>query len=115
MTKHDDRVYLQHILDCISHVHNFMGGIPHRFHEVPEVWFATIRALQILSESCMRISDKTKEAMPEIEWHRIKGFRNVLVHDYLGDIDHTIVRNVIEIELPKLEKEAKRMLQELGS
>jgi uncharacterized protein with HEPN domain len=114
MSKHDDRVYLQHILDCINHVHGFTGGIIHMFHEVPQMWFATLRVLQTMSESAMKLSDKTKAAMPGIEWHRIKGFRNILVHDYLGEIDHVIIRKVVEVELPKLEQEAKRMLKELG-
>jgi uncharacterized protein YutE (UPF0331/DUF86 family) len=30
------------------------------------------------------------------------GFKNVLVHDYLGDIDEEIVMNVIKDKLPEL-------------
>jgi uncharacterized protein with HEPN domain len=114
MSKHDDRVYLQHILDSIGHVQNFTQGVIDRFHEMPEKWFATIRALQILSESCTKLSEQTQRNMPDVQWQRIRGFRNILVHDYLGDIDPLIVRKVIEIELPKLQKEAQRMLLELG-
>lgn len=114
MSKHDDRVYLQHILDSIAHVRSFTGGILHMFHDVPEAWFATLRVLQTMSESAMKLSDASKAAMPLVEWHRIRGFRNILVHDYLGEIDPTIIRNVIDIELPKLENEVRRLLKELG-
>jgi len=114
MSKHDDRVYLQHILDSIGHVEQFTVGALAIFHKMPEKWFATIRALQILSESCTKLSNAAKSKMPGVEWHRIKGFRNILVHDYLGEIDPLIVRKVIEIELPKLQKEAQRLLKELG-
>ena len=114
MKPHDDRVYLQHILDSIKHVHDFTDGVMDSFHTMPEKWFATIRALQILSESCTKLSDTTKAQMPTVEWHRIKGFRNILVHDYLGDIDALIVRKVIEIELPKLKNAAENMLHIVG-
>ncbi len=106
---HDDQVYLQHILDCIRMVQSFTAGHMEDFHTAPEKWLATIRALQIMSESATRLSDTTKTSMPEIEWDRIRGFRNLLVHDYLGDIDPMIIRKVIEIELPKLEKAIRRI------
>ena len=109
--RRDDSVYLQHILDSIAHVENFSNGRLERLHELSEPWFATIRALQIMSESATKLSDEAKQAMPEMEWHRIRGFRNILVHDYLGDVDPVIVRSVIEIELPKLKKAVQRTLE----
>lgn len=114
-TSHDDRVYLQHILESIKNVEDFTENNLNDFHEVPMAWFATIRALQIMAESATKISEGNKLKMTGIEWQRIKGFRNILVHDYLGDIDHKIIRAVIEIELPKLKLASKRMLMELGT
>jgi len=37
-----------------------------------------------MAESTQRLSDDLKAAHPQVEWHRIAAFRNVLVHDYLG-------------------------------
>jgi len=45
---------------------------------------AVLRNLQILAESTQRISPELKSAHTEIDWRGISGFRNVLVHDYLG-------------------------------
>jgi uncharacterized protein with HEPN domain len=114
MTSHDDSVYLQHIIDSIAMVGKFTHGVLETFHTLPEKWYATLRALQILSESAVKLSTPSKEAMSSIDWNRIRGFRNILVHDYLGDIDDKIVRKVIEIELPKLDKAARERLKELG-
>lgn len=108
----DDCIYLRHILESIAYIRSFTNEALHSFHEVPETWFATLRVLQTLSESAMHLSDSVKVRMPAIHWHRIRGFRNILVHDYLGDIDPAIVRGVIEIELPKLEQEISRILEE---
>jgi uncharacterized protein with HEPN domain len=94
MTDHDDQVYLSHILQCIVSVGAFSRGMIDTLSEDPKSWHATIRVLQIMAESCVRLSDKAKAAMPEIEWHRLRGFRNVLVHDYLGDIDPQTIQHV---------------------
>jgi uncharacterized protein with HEPN domain len=37
-----------------------------------------------ISESTQRISATRQSNYPEIEWLKIAGFRNVLLHDYLG-------------------------------
>ena len=108
MTKHKDTNYLTHILECIRLIEDFSRGKLATLETQVESWFATTRVLQILAESTMRLSEKTKLAMPEIEWHRIKGFRNILVHDYLGDIDPEVIKSVIEIDLPKLEQAIKK-------
>ena len=45
---------------------------------------AVIRNLQILFESTQKVSESLKQKHPEINWRAIAGFRNILVHDYLG-------------------------------
>jgi Ribonuclease HepT-like len=46
---------------------------------------------------------------PWVEWFKIKGFRNVLVHDYPG-VDLERVWNIIENDLPKLKVAIDKML-----
>jgi uncharacterized protein with HEPN domain len=99
----DDDVYLRHILDCIQDVRMHSGGILESLHEHKVAWDATLRRLQIMAESTTRLSGSIKSQAPHIEWHKIKGFRNVLVHDYLGDVDPVVVRGVITRYLPLLE------------
>jgi uncharacterized protein with HEPN domain len=70
---------------------------------------AIIRNLQVLSESTQRLSDAAKESMSEVDWFKIAGFRNVLVHDYLG-IDIERVWNILEKDLPALKKAVQKML-----
>jgi uncharacterized protein with HEPN domain len=60
---------------------------------------ATLRELQTLAESAQRLSDELKEAHPEVPWESISGFRNVLVHDYLG-IRLERIWEIIERDLP---------------
>jgi len=69
---------------------------------------AVIRNLQTMAESTTRVSDELQEEHPEVDWLKIRGFRNVLVHDYLG-VDLERVWNILENELSKLKNAVEKM------
>jgi uncharacterized protein with HEPN domain len=72
---------------------------------------AVIRNLQTLSESTQKLSDELKMQHPEINWKAISGFRNILVHNYLGlDLDLAQIWTVIENRLPALRGSIDRLL-----
>jgi uncharacterized protein with HEPN domain len=62
-----------------------------------------------MAESSQRLSDAVKELEPTIDWRAISGFRNILVHDYLGGIDIELIWQVIETELPVLKKALQKV------
>jgi uncharacterized protein with HEPN domain len=62
---------------------------------------AVERNLQIIGEAANHLSSEITEAHPEIAWPQIRGFRNILVHQYFG-IDVDVIRDVIETHLPPL-------------
>lgn len=80
----DDRVYLDHILDCIDWISRFTEEGAEVFSKNRKTQSAVLRGLQTLSESTQRLSDEFKERHPEVPWQNIAGFRNILVHGYLG-------------------------------
>ena len=61
---------------------------------------AVIRNFEIIGEAANRLPETFKEKHPEIDWHRIRGFRNRIVHDYFG-IDYSIVWQIKETFLPE--------------
>jgi len=64
---------------------------------------AVIRNLQVMTESTQRISDAFKKQHPKVDWRALAGFRNVLVHDYLG-VDKDRVWQIVEHDLPELKR-----------
>lgn len=62
---------------------------------------AVVRNFEIIGEASNRIDPDFKDSNPEIEWNRIRGFRNRIVHDYFG-IDYEIVWSIIESYLDEL-------------
>lgn len=54
-----------------------------------------------MTESCQRLSQELKDRHPEVDWRGLAGFRNILVHDYLG-IDLEIVWELVDQKLSGL-------------
>jgi uncharacterized protein with HEPN domain len=69
---------------------------------------AVMRNLQTLAESSQRLSESAKMTQPKVDWRAIAGFRNVLVHDYLG-LDLDAIWLVIENDLPPLKSALEAM------
>ena len=66
----------------------------------------------IIGEATIFISEETKNKFPEIDWKGIKGFRNIIVHEYFG-ISVKMVWAVVVKELPKLKIISKKIIEEL--
>ncbi len=62
---------------------------------------AVVRNFEIIGEAANRLPEDLREKYPEIDWHRIRGFRNRIIHDYFG-IDYAIVWKIKETYLPEL-------------
>jgi uncharacterized protein with HEPN domain len=97
----DDRIYLHHVLDCIDRIQRYCLPGEHAFLQEEIIQDAVLRNIQTLAESTQRISDQLKTSHPEIDWRAISGFRNVLVHDYLG-INLVRVWQIVSVHLPLL-------------
>ena len=104
----DDTLYLIHIGECLDKIDLYMAGVDReRFLKSILIQDAVLRNLQVLAESTQRLTDEFKEAHPDVEWYKIAGLRNILVHDYLG-IDIETVWNIVERKLPELKQVIER-------
>ena len=99
-----DKVYIVHMLECIERIENYTGGDQKRFFDDSMLQDAVLRVLQVMAESSQHLSSEAKSQSPEIDWRAISGFRNILVHDYLGGVDLELIWQVVVTELPKLKK-----------
>uniref|UniRef100_UPI00404845FD HepT-like ribonuclease domain-containing protein n=1 Tax=Algoriphagus sp. TaxID=1872435 RepID=UPI00404845FD len=46
---------------------------------------ALVRNFEIIGEASLRIDEDFRFEHPQIEWKKLRGFRNRIVHDYFGD------------------------------
>ncbi len=103
-----DRVLLAHIQECLARIHAYTGVERARFDSSRLVQDAVIRNLQTLAESSQRLSSEIKASEPHVPWRDLGGFRNVIVHGYLG-VDLHAVWLVVEQDLPTLAEAVHRM------
>ena len=62
---------------------------------------SVIRRLLVIAEAARRVSEATRQTLPNIAWQEINGMRNRLVHDY-DDVNLNIVWDVVQFEIPPL-------------
>ncbi len=107
----DPALYIEHILKSIDLIEKFTNNMS-KENFVADVmrYDAVLYNLQTISESTQKLPQSIKDRNSYIPWKDISGFRNILVHDYLGDIDDNIVWLVITTWLPLL-KEAMIEIQ----
>ena len=104
----NDQQRLDDILEAIERIEKYSSRGRSVFddNELIQTW--TVHHLQIIGEAVRSLSDDFKNNHPEIEWNKIKGMRNILVHHYFG-IDKDIVWAVIEKDIPFLKKSLRKV------
>jgi uncharacterized protein with HEPN domain len=108
----DDKLYLIHICECIERIQEYTSAGKDHFMGDLKTQDAVLRNLQTLGDSVKNISDALKSNYPKIEWKRIAGFRDILVHDYMG-VNLDRVWTVVESHLPALKQSIEAIQQSL--
>jgi uncharacterized protein with HEPN domain len=105
------KVILEDIIEEIERIKRFTQGIEeyNDFVENEVVFYAVLKALENIGESVKQIPNDKRELYP-IEWKKIAGLRDILIHEYFG-IDAEIIWEVIKKKLPELEKAVKFLLE----
>lgn len=103
-----DALYLAHILACIARIETYTEAGRDAFLADEKTQDAVLRNLHTLAESTQRLSDGTKAGEPQVDWRAIAGFRNVIVHDYMG-VSLDGVWAIVSDDLPVLQQHVRRM------
>lgn len=108
-----DKARLNHILDAINAIEEYTTEVSFEdFTRSSEKTFATVKQFEIIGEAANRISEETRNLDKEIEWAKIIGLRNIMVHDYYI-IDHSVIWEIIEDELIKLKTQIKNLIERI--
>jgi uncharacterized protein with HEPN domain len=104
MSKRTPELLIEDVLEAAKKIRAYTKGLSlDKFVHDEKTIDAVIRNFEIIGEASNRLPDEYRAKHPEIEWDRIIGFRNRIVHDYFG-IDHSIVWNIIQKYIPDLIK-----------
>jgi len=107
MSKRTPQLLLEDILQSANKILAYTKGFSYeQFLGDEKTIDAVIRNFEIIGEAANRLPEEIRDQHPNIDWHRIKGFRNRIVHDYMG-IDYNIVWSIKENFLQVLIKEVQ--------
>jgi len=95
----DDCLYLIHIMERIRRIEEYTGEGREAFLSSPLYQDAVCRNLEVIGEAAKHISDRLKDAHPEVPWRQITGLRDLLIHRYMG-VDLEEVWNIVAVDLP---------------
>lgn len=70
---------------------------------------AVVRNLEIIGEAVKKIDKDFKSKHKDIDWQKISGMRDVLIHNYMG-VDNVIVWRVIKNRLPELKRAIHKII-----
>jgi uncharacterized protein with HEPN domain len=102
MSKRDTILLLDDMLQAATKIKRYVSDLDYEsFISDDKTMDAVVRNFEIIGEAANRIDSEFQNNNPEIEWKRIRGFRNRIVHEYFG-IDYEIVWEIIESYLDEL-------------
>ena len=106
----DYKVYLDDILQSIDKIHMYAEGMTwQKFAKDPKTQDAIVRNLEIIGEAVKKVPPEVQEMSPKIEWKKMAGLRDILIHEYSG-VDLEIVWDVVANKLPPLYQEGQRVI-----
>ena len=113
MTNHEDLPYINHILDAVNDIEESVKNLTEdQFAKNKDAKEANIRRIEVIGEAVKNISRDFKEKHKEIEWNKIAGMRDVLIHHYFG-VNLKNVWKVIKEDLPSLKQKILKIKEEL--
>lgn len=108
----DYRVYLEDMLEAITNINNYTASMTlETFCADRRTIDAVVRNLEIIGEATKRIPKDIKAKYYAVEWQKIVGLRNILIHQYFG-IDLEIIWDIVRNKLPKFEEQIRNIYKE---
>lgn len=105
----DVNVFLDDIVEACNRVNRYTSGLSfEQFRSDEKTIDAVVRNLEVIGEAAKKLPDHTREKM-RVEWKRIAGLRDVLIHEYFG-IDVEIVWDIVQTKIPDLSERVREFL-----
>jgi len=106
----DYRLFLDDIRDSCAKVLRYTAGMNfEQFVDEEQVFDAVVRNLGIIGEATKHVPNEIRNLYPQVDWKKISGLRDVVVHGYFG-IDEEILWDIIQNHVPELLEQVTQIL-----
>ena len=110
MSERLPKLLLEDIIESAEKINLYIGALTYeQFIADSKTIDAVVRNFEIIGEAANRLPDNLKDSVKEVDWFKIRGLRNRIVHNYFG-IDYKIIWTTKEDYLPQLITEIKQLI-----
>lgn len=100
----DYKVYFQDILAAINNIEKYTKNVSFsKFNNSSLIVDAVVRNLEIIGEAAKSVPAEARLKHKDVEWKKIAGLRDVLIHEYFG-VDLVVLWDIIQNKLPSLKQ-----------
>ncbi len=108
----DSRVYLEDILEATRKIASYTAHLSQAaFLEDEKTFDAVVRNLEVIGEAVKKLPEDLRAQHPTVEWKKIAGLRDILIHEYFG-LDSEIVWDIVKNKVPTLSEEVRAMVDQ---
>ena len=109
----DYKVYIDDIIEAIEKIQRYvLSKSFQQFSSDSLLVDGVIRNLAIIGEAVKNIPAEIRRKYPDIEWKKIAGLRDLLVHQYSG-INDAIIWDIVSNKLPELKSFVIKLIDDL--
>lgn len=110
MSNRQPKLLLEDILESAEKIFTYTESLTYDdFIADSKTIDAVVRNFEIIGEAANRLPDELKDNNTEVDWHKLRGLRNRIVHDYFG-INYKIIWSIIQEYLFELISQIKKLI-----
>ncbi len=110
----DYRLQIDDILSAIARIRTYVQGISYdAFRADGKTQDAVVRNLEVIGEAARALPKDVKARASGVDWRKLIGLRNVLIHEYFG-LSLPIIWDIVTNKLDELEVDCRRIVEDQG-
>lgn len=100
---------IEDILEAINAIEEYTSGMDFVVWEKDRKTIdAVIRNCEIIGEAATHVPEEVQRKYLEIPWAKMKGIRNILIHEYFG-VDIEVVWETVQKDLGPLKQQLEKI------
>lgn len=110
----DWTLFLADIHESCSKIRRYVESMSaEEFQKDEKTFDAVVRNLEIIGEASKRLPAEVTSRIPDVDWRKVAGLRDVLAHAYFG-IDEDVLWDVVSNKVPELARFVRQLLDRSG-